>query len=70
MGMIINMSQNKKITARYEETMYNAGMRNLYDWYKFNDLSHNDYNVVCFERKPGSVSLPPWLKITNKCMEI
>ena len=70
LGMIINMCKNKKITARYEETRYNAGMRNLYDWYKFIDLSHNDYNIVRFERMPGEVRLPPWLKITNKCMEI
>ena len=64
-GTIINQYIGKTITARWKETQYNAGVRSLYEWYKFT-FGEEFGMVKATKSVTESVKLPEWVEvITN-----
>tara|TARA_Y100000593_G_scaffold95131_1_gene200554 strand:- start:76659 stop:77720 length:1062 start_codon:yes stop_codon:yes gene_type:complete len=66
LGSIIN---NSKIGVRaiWNETKYNAGMRKLYEWYKFKISEQSNFTTASFDKESRyAVSLPPWIDIETK----
>ena len=71
LGSIIQMATGKAIKAEWAVTKYNAGMKNLYDWYNFLIEEGDGVAMASFGKfEDHDVSLPPWLQITNRCKQL
>lgn len=65
LGSIINRIVGTGLgrpTAIWKETEYNAGMRSLYEWYRFDFEQYGDI-VVARMRTDQQVELPDWIEV-------
>lgn len=64
LGTVINQHVGEGIQAMWQETEYNAGVRSLYEWYKFIEVKSGVDNVVSVIKDIGKpVDLPDWIKV-------
>lgn len=64
LGSVMNMNVGTGIHGVWSKTKYNGGMKNLYEWYKFEDLCLGQNKHHFFKRVDEEVSLPPWINIS------
>tara|TARA_Y100000593_G_C4273840_1_gene318881 strand:+ start:102 stop:1121 length:1020 start_codon:yes stop_codon:yes gene_type:complete len=63
LGMIMNIHVGRVVHGIWARTKYNEGMKNLYEWYDFNQKNIEGEKYHFFKHINKEESLPPWISI-------